>query len=429
VLNDTVLFNVWLPYGYKKGHEEYPVIFLHSYGALTEYGMNIAAELNKKRDKFPKSVVIELTGSTSTKSISEITDFSYFRKGLNDKGQNYLNALKTEVFPFIKAKYSTSDFRAYMGHSYFATYANLVFAAYPDTFDAYILFAPESLNDFQDTFQLDTIKNKYQHKFYFVSTGSKDVKRRLNFNHIISRKIGSLTNIYFKSRINDSADHNSIVDQEVTKSLEFLFHNYFSPSHLDSTDLTGSFQKEIRTVRSIYKMTNLNLERYHYSLYDLGAQRKDKKFIEYLVATEKRISNDPLHLFNIGYTYKDTFKDKVNAEKYYRKSIEVCISNQTPKSAFNGYSWLAKLYSEQGDYKKSFKLLEEGFLVSGNYMLLYQAAGLAEHDDSLIIPSQKYMTAMIRNFKQSALELFGVKIESLHIQMKKLESLRIPSKD
>jgi hypothetical protein len=39
------------------------------------------------------------------------------------------------------------------------------------------------------------------------------------------------------------------------------------------------------------------------------------------------------------------------------------------------------------------------------------------------------MTAMIRNFKQSALELFGVKIESLHIQMKKLESLRIPSKD
>ncbi|WP_158800329.1 alpha/beta hydrolase-fold protein [Pedobacter sp. L105] len=426
-LNDTLLFNVWLPYGYEKGIEEYPVIYLHNYGALSNYGMNVAAELNKKKYKFPKSIVVEFTGSSNTKSISEIIDFSYFREGLEGKGERYLSTLKNEIFPFIKKTFSTSDFRAYMGHSYFASYANLLFAHYPDMFDGYILFSPESLNEFQEKFELDTISYDYKNKFFFVITGSKDVERRRNFNKIISNKVSRLNNVFSESQIEESADHNSIVDDGLPKALKFLFHKYFTISHLDSADLIRSYQNEISVVKSIYKMKNVNLRTYDYELYALGSQYKNKEFINYLISTEKGILNDPLDVFNLGYIYMDTIKDKNMAEKYYRKSIAICVKNKTPKSAFNGYSWLAKLYSDDEDYKKSFATLEEGYQLTGNYALIYQAAKLSEKDNSLITSSIRYLKEVIENFNGSDLEYFGIKIEDVNARMQKLQQLKSPS--
>ena len=420
-LNDTLLFNVWLPYGYEKGNQEYPVIYFHDYGSLSNYGMNVAAELNKRGQKFPKSIVIEFTGFTTSKDNTEHIDFNFYQQGLSAKGENYLHALVNDIFPFVKKEFKTSDFKTYLGHSYYASYASLLFTNYPEIFDAYILFAPESISEFQENFTLDPEKHDYTDKFFFVTTGMMDIPKRVALNKVITSKVGSLKNIYFDSQIEELADHNAIVDYGLNKSLKFLYHQYFQISHLDSADLTRSYQKEVNRVKKIYKIKSSSPAERYYELYSLGAQYKDKGFIEYLLANESNLSNDPLDLFNIGYIFIDTFKDRESAIKYYRQSIAVSVSKKAPKQAFNAYSWLGSLYSDEKNYKKSFSILQEGYQINGSYMLLYQAARLAEHDKSLKINSKQYLIDIIKNYHGSDLELFGVNIDKIRAYQKKLQ--------
>jgi predicted alpha/beta superfamily hydrolase len=419
-LGDTLLFNVWLPYSYEKGKQEYPVLYFHDYGGLSNYGMNVAAELNKRGQDYPKSIVIEFTGFTGSKGNSEHIDFNFYQQGLSAKGEKYLNSLLSDVFPYVKEKYKTSDFRTYLGHSYYASYANLLFTNYPNTFDAYLLFAPESQSEFQENFTLNPKKYDYSNKFFYITTGAKDIATRLALNKVITSKIGSMQDIYFESQIEELADHNAIVDYGLSKSLKFLFHKYFQLSHLDSADLIGSYRREIIVVKKIYKMKAFSPAERYFNLYSLGAQYKDKAFIEYLLANEEEISRDPLHLFNIGYIFIDTFNDRELAAKYYQKSIAVSLLDKTPRTAFNAYSWLGNLYSSDKNYRKAFAILEEGYKTTGSYMLLYQAARLAEHDKSLKSLSRQYLVKIIDNFHGSDLELFGVKLEKVQTYSKTL---------
>lgn len=425
ILNDTLLFNVWLPYGIETSHNPFPVLYLHNYGALDNYGMNIAAELNRRGKKYPKSVVVEMTGTSDGMSGSSLTKFSYFDKNLPTEGEKYINALKNELFPYVELTYKTSGFRAYLGHSYCATYANWLFSHHPDTFDGYLLFAPESLNTIQEKFEMSKDQGKlYFNKFYWISTGAKDIERRLKFNELAAQRIKPVNGIFFSNQINESADHNSIVDESLGTALSFLFSKYFTPSTLDSTNLWISLQTELKRVKSLYKMKDFTLKDYAYDLYDRGAEARDSSFIRRLAEANDCITNNYLHLFNIGYIYMNVFKDKVSALKYYRKSIDVCLSDNRPKHAFNAYSWMAKIYSDEGNYEKSFQCCEEGFKVTSSYMLLYQASSLAKKNISLIDQSIKYLTEVIKNYKGSDLEIFGVKEADLVTSLNNLKSIK-----
>ncbi|WP_256007037.1 alpha/beta hydrolase-fold protein [Pedobacter deserti] len=419
IVKDTILYNVWLPYGHEGGKGAYPVIYLHNYGALSDYGLNVAAALNERRSAFPKSIVIELTGSSATGDISELVDFSYFRSDLSSKAKNYLSFLSTELYPSVERKYTTSEFRAYMGHSFFASYGNMLFRDHPQMFDAYMLFAPERLNEFQDLSYHGKVAT--QQKFYYVATGRKDVERRVKLNEMIGNSLKGLQSAYLQAEIIDSADHNSIADIVIGRALSFLFSKHFRIFNLDTSDLTGSYQKELQRVKSLYKLNDYSPERNFYALYDLGAKYKNRAFIEFLIATEKAISDDPLHVFNLGYIYMENFKDPVTAERFYRKSIDVSLKTKRPKASYNGYYWLATLYSDQGRYREAFELLEDGYKTSRSYALLYKACGLALEDKSLASRSRAYLKDIISNFEGSDLELFGVKIENLKDRLMKLK--------
>ena len=372
--NDSVKLNVWLPYQYSE-QESYPVLYLNNYGAFSEFGLNVAAAMhsNNRSRNYPKVIVVEII-PFDNQSTTALLGYSYSQNTIDQNGKAFIDVLRNTIFPYINRKYSHSTFSTYLGHSYCASYGIQLLYDYPDLFDSYMLFAPETLSE-NYTVRRPNI-DSLNGKFIYMATGNKDVARRVELNKSYTKVFSGYKELKFRGDLIEGGGHNDIVDLSLNEGLADLFKNYFSINRLDSADLVNSFKIEKERVKSVFKLETLDLRNHYYSLYNLAERYKNRTFLEFLLNNEAKLRNSPIHLFNIGYILSSSFDDRKSAEKCYTESIATAKKMGKPKEALNGYLWLSKFYSEENP-DKAMNLLLEGYNVCKSDLLVYSAATLA----------------------------------------------------
>jgi len=244
-LKDSIFYRVIVPEGWNAG-QKLPVLYTIKYGMMD--GAYIAAQLHYFKSAhyvMPNALVVEIQAD-----MDEI-GFDYKTGLLTPAGMAFAGCIKNEIIPAVEKKYNTSAFRAYIGHSFAASYANYWFQYEPDTFSGYILLAPEKVGvdytkaGLDDTgpslFKLDENTIKFYNQrttFYYAAVGALDMPRRRAYAKEVIAKLKLLDSAQFYAKYDSipNAGHTSILTAAIQPALEFIFQ-------LDAPDINDNSQQ------------------------------------------------------------------------------------------------------------------------------------------------------------------------------------------
>lgn len=141
ILDETREITVYHPPDMEKTGITYPVIYLLDGHSLHNVCASFVQHYSS-RDRIPKAIVV---GIASTDRLRDFTP--YERTAYNGEygggGANkFLTFLEEELFPVIKKRYPTRDYRVLIGHSYGGLFVTYALQAKPELFRAYLACSP-----------------------------------------------------------------------------------------------------------------------------------------------------------------------------------------------------------------------------------------------------------------------------------------------
>jgi len=397
MVKDSIKYNVWLPRDYTPA-ERYPSLYINNYGALSYNGMLAAAHINNFMNSLPKAIVIEILSG-------DMKNMGYnYETGLVDSlGKRFINSLKREIISQVESQYHTTKFRAFIGQSYSANYANYLFQHEPGLFNAYVLFTPEKIEDNQPPFELtENLINYYNshQTLYYLAPAAHDLPRRHEYAKDVQRKLTKLDSnkFHFKYQLFENADHNSIVTHGLLPAIEYLF-SFYNLRENKNEKLANAFKMQQYQLNAIYGVQVPITSRFQFKYSNLAAEHKDLGGMDLVAAyfQDDTKSDNSLMLFNTAYTYYDSFKDYPKAEKFFKLSIE---SGKKFGNAhtINGYTWLSTMYLDGlNDFDKAWTVLEEAYEYTNSSFYKYRLGLLAMKADKNLDEGIKNLNYFLLN--------------------------------
>lgn len=251
---------------------------------------------------------------------------------------NLKNHLLKEVIPMIEKQYSISGFNVLIGHSNTATFVNEIISKNENNFNGFIAITPDLLKKQTNYLQKHLSEKQLKHTYYFVSSGLKDDKYRLETGVILDTIFQKTKSTNFKGLHKIySAGHLDLVPKSLNDALMFIFSDYknyddFNIKISKSRFSISDYIEEKSTLNNnIYGINyNLNEEDFYYLL-NLVLEKKDKKLFE--------------QIFEVGEKNKFFSKDDKYASKaQYYEEIELY------EDALENW----KLQLEDGFFKNTF---------------------------------------------------------------------------
>lgn len=266
ILKEQRKIYVSLPENYNNDIK-YPVIYITDAQNLSNFEIaqqSLRQQANFKN--FPETVLIGIyqTDRNSDFGLNKTTHY-------NNQFQNYIFE---ELIPFVNQKYSTSGYKAVIGHSNGSEYNHYLMFSENNPFDGFVNISEEINALFlymdQERFNLDQHKYKSFFKQYsgkpidlFVASGKYDFWHRLKAGKVID----SLYQAYPNTKINFKhelypAEHNSLVGKSMLDALKFLFQDYkdfdlFHSELIESKDYKKAKEKFLDNSKRFgdYQMT------------------------------------------------------------------------------------------------------------------------------------------------------------------------------
>ena len=239
ILNAERKVYISLPENYSE-NIKYPVIYITDAQNLNNF--EIAQQTIRQQSNFknfPETILIGIYQSDRN------ADFGLNKSTLyNEKFQNYIFR---ELIPYIDKTYSTSDYKAMIGHSNGSEYNHYLMFADNNPFNAFVNISEElnALFPHMDQSWFNTSQGKYEEFFkqysgkpidLFIASGKYDFWHRLKAGKIIDSLFQTYpnANINFKHKLY-SAEHNSLVGKSIFDAFKFLFDDYinFEAFHRD----------------------------------------------------------------------------------------------------------------------------------------------------------------------------------------------------
>lgn len=361
-LKDSVGYHVWLPEGWNE-EQQYPVILMYNYGALNEklLASTVNYYANHLRE-IPNSIVVNLLVDMNS------IGYNYENGNLTAKGKALVNALKNEILPDISKIYHGSSFRAYVGQSYAASYANNLFLNHPGIFNAYILMAPEQIKTNEPPFELNEQAVRYynQHPVcYFLADGGKDIDRRRTYSKTIFSKISVLDSTILRRKLQHfpDADHNNIVAHALPSALEFLYGSYAAIWDAEGqVPVMNTFKKIEGNLRQTYGIgIEKSFRNYNFFL-SIAVKQKDTVGLKSIINLFESSDSKGIDLRNFAY-YCQQLKLMPLAKQYYEKAISKIKHDEI--NTKEGHQALVVCYREMAfflnkdDPEKGWYLLEQ----------------------------------------------------------------------
>lgn len=144
-----------------------------------------------------------------------------------ETGVSFFEFLGLEMMPWLDDKYRTSNFRLVVGHDMTANFMNFYLMKETALFQGYICLSPD-LSPEMDTRLSDQLGKTKQKIFYYLATGSEDIKSLREGAEALNSqlKLVSNDNLAYSYDNFDGATHYSLVGRAVPSALENIFSIY-----------------------------------------------------------------------------------------------------------------------------------------------------------------------------------------------------------
>ena len=209
-LNENRNIFIYTPMGYEQSQEKYPVIYVLDGEGNYFFASAVADFLSRgNNSQIPKSIVVGIPNTDRLRDFSPVKDPNFQTSG---GGENFLDFMNNELFPYIDTNYRTHEYRTLFGHSLCGMFAVYTLFERPEMFNSAIAVSPYL--QFANEFVLDHIdsifnENSSFNKHLYITIGNEpDYFKSLDrLENILSEKTRNLTWQIIKL---ESEDHTSI---------------------------------------------------------------------------------------------------------------------------------------------------------------------------------------------------------------------------
>jgi|TARA_R110001606_G_scaffold150642_1_gene290914 predicted alpha/beta superfamily hydrolase len=329
---------VYLPKNYDKKHK-YPVIYTLDGYELFEITTNYENYL-AKFNIIPNSIVVgiyhnnrnyETTPNYGSDVRIPVTEFL-------EGSEKLKNHLLKEVIPIIDNQYSTSGFNTLVGHSNTATFVNEMITENENPFNGFIAITPDLLEEQTEHLKKYLYEKEFNKTYYFVSSGLKDDKYRLETGKILdtifrktkNKNFTGLHKIY-------NAGHLDLVPKSLNDALMFIFSDFrnYDDFNIQVIEknlpiLTYIERKTISTNENYGINYNLIKDDFYYLL-DLVLKKKDKNLLEQIFEVGEK---NEFFTKNDKYSSKAQFYEEMRLYQDALKNWKLQIENGFYESTF-----------------------------------------------------------------------------------------------
>ena len=217
---------VYLPEGYGKSRDSYPVFYLLD-GDMHFHHVSGIIEILSKYSHMPRMILIAIPNIDRERDFLPTRENNWPPVAAADKFRGFL---KKELLPLIDKKYRTRPFRILCGHSHGGTFCMQTFLEDPDLFTAYIAVSPGLywdnellLKQGQKVLKNATFKNN----FLYLTTSADDeggIAPTMDFYVLLESN--SLPGLRWHFEYMPKDDHLSVAHPTVYNALLWLHQGW-----------------------------------------------------------------------------------------------------------------------------------------------------------------------------------------------------------
>lgn len=291
-------------------------------------------------------------------------EYDIISNSLNESGELFYKYINTDLENEIKRLIPTSGFNTLVGHSYTASYLNYWIGNDNDLISAYILFSPEEMQQIPDFAPQDNDAKP----IIRIITGKNDTQERQDFGR---RLFESLHEKHYDVMLDTvEADHMSVIPTGSTLALSRLYDRYYNIDNVyDIMDRSDESVWETFTRTNSHNMS-CYMQEFPASGSFISAflwtaiQNDDKestsKLREYYGKALETGQADPNALGVMG-----DLMCKISLWKEADHYLQRCLNRykelgQEHETLYWRRVYALKVLPELGQYKKAWKILEEG---------------------------------------------------------------------
>lgn len=261
-LDDTRKIKIQLPRNYdESGQTTYPLVIVLDGDYLFEPVAGNVDYFSYWED-MPESIVVGIMQSKERYDDTYYDPNSYMPA---ESGADFFEFIGLELIPHLDKNYRTAKFVIAVGHDVTANFLNYYLFKSPVLFNGFVILSPD-LAPSMDTRIADRIPNIREKIFYYLATGSEDVKKLREDTEVLDSELSALKSDNFKYYYDsfDEANHYSLVARGIPNALEKIFSVYRPISNKEYADvlmktdvpLYDYLMDKYRTIEDLFGIKN-----------------------------------------------------------------------------------------------------------------------------------------------------------------------------
>lgn len=328
ILDNTRRLKIQLPRDYDTNTEKaYPIVLVLDANYLFEPVAGNVDYFSYWED-MPESIVVGIMQGDSRYDDCSYDDVNFMPE---DQGADFFEFIGLELIPYIDESYRTAKFVIAVGHDFTANFINYYLFKDPPLFNGYISLSPDLAPKMDERLR-ERLPNIPQKIFYYLATGTDDVKDLMEISEDLSKKLKPLESDTFKFYYDnfEGATHYSLVARAIPSAMEKIFSVYRPISKQEFTDVIMKLNTPIhlylldkyKTIENLFGLTN-------------PIRKND--FVATATAAEKKKQWESLReIANLAQRqYPDTVLGDYYMARYYEETGEPKKAMRTYQGAFD----------------------------------------------------------------------------------------------
>ncbi len=223
-LGETRKLKIQLPRDYDQNVDKvYPVIVVLDANYLFEPVAGNVDYFSYWED-MPESIVIGVMQGDKRYEDCSYDDINFMP---DEKGADFFEFIGLELMPYIDSTFRTAKFTIAVGHDFTANFINYYLFKDPPLFNGYICLSPDLAPKLDDRLP-QRIPNIESKTFYYLATGSDDIKDLMEITQDLDNKLKGLKSDNFSYYFDNfqGATHYSLVARALPSAMEKIFSVY-----------------------------------------------------------------------------------------------------------------------------------------------------------------------------------------------------------
>ncbi len=326
-LGETRRLKIQLPRDYESNEDKsYPIVVVLDANYLFEPVAGNVDYFGYWED-MPESIVVGIMQGDSRYEDCSYDDTNFMPA---DKGADFFEFVGLELLPWVDANFRTAKFTIAIGHDFTANFINYYLFKDPPLFNGYIALSPD-LAPMMDERLPVRIPNIQTKVFYYMATGSDDIKDLMEISEALDKQLAPLKNDKFAYYFDnlEGATHYSLVARAIPSALEKIFSVYRPISKQE-------YNEKLLTMTTPIHQYLLDKYKTIEDLFGLTNPIRVNDFIATASACEKQKQWDSL------------------------REIATMASKQYPDTVLGDY-YMGRYYEEVGEPKRAMRTYQAGF--------------------------------------------------------------------